>query len=171
MRSYQHKSKLDYIFTDNTSIFDFNSKTLFAFSDHLALHVDFIHKTSNKNNIIWKLNTKLLDNPKFSEKLANSDLNQFENWDELKFYIRNILITTKSLSTNPWKKLEKITKDIDKLEASLKKFPAANDITTIISIKEEERNKLSQQCSDYWQIRSKAKWIENGKKSIKYFFQ
>ena len=41
----------------------------------------------------------------------------------------------------------------------------------IILIKETERNNLSQQCSDYWQIRSRARQIENGEKSTKYFFQ
>ena len=95
MKSHQHKSKLDYIFTDNTSLFDFNSKTIYAFSDHLALHVDFILKTATKSNTIWKLNTRLLENPAINKKIDSLNLNQFENWDELKFYIRNILITSK----------------------------------------------------------------------------
>ena len=75
MQSHQHKSKLDYIFTDNTSTFNFNSKTLYAFSDHLALHVDFIHKIASKSNTIWKLNTHLLKNSKINERINNTNLN------------------------------------------------------------------------------------------------
>ena len=52
MQSHQYKSKLDYIFTDNTITFNFNLKTLYAFSDHLALHVNFIHKIASKSNTI-----------------------------------------------------------------------------------------------------------------------
>ena len=75
MQSHQYKSKLDYIFTNNISTFDFNSKTLYAFSNYLALHIDFIHKIASKNNTIWKLNTHLLKDSKINERINNTNLN------------------------------------------------------------------------------------------------
>ena len=165
------REKLDYIFSDQIPPYHCKNETFYIFSDHLALYVHFKPtSSSHTTNNIWKLNNSILKDQNLKLKLENSNTTEFQSWDELKYFWRNILIQFKKPNANPINKMTRLSRDIDHLSNILKKFPNADDIRKVISSKQEQSKLLAEENSEYWRIRSKARWIEEGEISSKYFF-
>jgi len=165
------RGKLDYVFSDQIPPYHCKNETFYAFSDHLALYVHFKPtSSSHTTNNIWKLNNSILKDQNLKLELENSNTTEFQSWDELKYFWRNILIQFKKPNTNPINKMTRLSRDIDRLSNILKKFPNADDIRKVISSKQEQSKLLAEENSEYWRIRSKARWIEEGEISSKYFF-
>ena len=145
-----YREKLNYIFSDQVPYYQYKTKTFYAFSDHLALYTKFKPLKNNSNlNSPWKLNNNILKDFILETKITSSLSLQFSDWDSFKFYIRNLLIIHKRKNNNSWKMLIKLSKDINRLTSTLSLFPNAEDIKTLISLKEDQSKKLAQKCLEY----------------------
>jgi len=97
----------------------------------------------------------------FSEKATH--------WDIFKTSIRTFFELHHNKKRNSWAKINRINKEILTLKALSIKFPNTSEIPAIISKLESQRDNLAQMLSNYWRVRSKAKWIEK-KESLSNIF-
>ena len=150
--------------------------------DHKALNLS-IHKTDKKRGLgYWKLNTKHLEDPLYINGVKNlihnakSDYSEEVSSSQLWEYIK-CLVKEFSIKFSIGK--AKVKQDDEKyLENKLteleNKSKQSADDDNIAKERLEIKEKLSQiykEKSVGYQIRSRAKWVEEGEKSTSYFFR
>lgn len=92
-----------------------------------------------------------------------------ENWDLYKIRIQSIFRAYKQPHT-PETQIDKLNQRINSISTKLVANPHLNDlhfVKTQLSVQLQQELEF---LAEKWQIRSKTRWIESGKKSTKYFF-
>ena len=180
-----HQSRLDYIFT--TDLIS-NLATVFQtitppISDHKAVIAIFNNISKNRGPGYWKMNTSILKDAQYIELIKhviNDTKLEYQNqldkrslWEMVKIKIKEVSIrysVSKAKSrSNRAKFIEhKLSKiDCQLREENANKRLLQNEYDTL-------KNQLSS-LSDFkakgYQIRSRAKWIEEGEQSTSYFLR
>jgi len=126
----------------------------------------------------WKLNKKLLDNHTFKlmvSKLIDKHWSQAkktnvygEHWEIMKYKIRNLAISMgKSIVSVKRQKEYIVTKEIMRL--SSKDNLNMQELIDLSSLQVQLDN-IYQEKAEGAFIRSRYKWLENGEKNTRYFF-
>ena len=141
-------------------------------SDHRFLKIHFKFTNNKRGQGYWKLNTSYCNNEDYTIGIRNiiytldTSLNAIERWELLKRNIKEYSmdyakLRQKSIRQN----IKSIEKELDDLETGpSEKFDYAK-----IKLLETKLDSLYDHKIKGAQIRSKAKWIENGEKNSKYF--
>jgi len=180
------QSRIDYILTSNTmnehiTQCEINNSPA---PDHKALEINIQTKSAARGKSYWKMNTSVITEESYN-KLINKVIKEtFENykdqlsigitWDLCKIKIKESTIRyctkRQKLKANKINELEKILATIDASISSL-----TND-TTQANLLGNKRKQIKDQINQLYyektkgyQIRSKAKWIEEGEHSTSYF--
>ena len=147
-------------------------------SDHLSLIFKCSVSANDRGKGYWKLNTSVLQDPNYCSlindfftqlpKDIENENNAHTKWELIKHHIKKISIkfcTQKNKSLKS--RIQNIEKDIERIENS--------HYTQINMIKkkdlEDELDKLYEYKSKGAQIRSRAKWIDEGEKNTSYFLR
>ena len=142
--------------------------------DHRAVTLEFKLRKKSRENGYWKLNNSILLDAMYKgiSDLINEILDQYSEdvskhlmWEYMKIRIKEFTISF-------FVKKSKITKcQIKELEEKLNKLNQINNEEDKITRKllKQQLDKLYDQKTLGYHIRSRAKWVEEGEKSTKYF--
>ena len=178
------KSRIDYMFLSKDFIYDVKQIIVrkipgthsngSRMSDHRALKCTFYLSHNEKGSGYWKLNTSYLDNIEYingvkdiiqnvKESIDDSHLSK---WETLKYNVKTFSLQfAKNFQKCIKQKICTLEKEITDIEDS------PSDTIDMVKKKELEKQ-LSELCNDKFkgaQIRSRAKWIEQGEKNSNYF--
>lgn len=149
-------------------------------TDHKAIAIQF-HLGSDRqklNRDYWKLNKTLLQNKEFvkeSQKIIDKCWRQANMlkkfglyWELMKYEIRNLAIrlSRRISSYNKEKELQLITQIIPLSE---KTDPTSDEVEELAYL-QTELDKIYEEKARGAFIRSRRKWLEQGEKCTKYFF-
>src|SRR6185437_2500443 len=166
-------TRLDYIFLDNDHIqMCKKSETKFGNSDHLLVWCSLYRNHETPKPTLWKLNTRMLDNP-FISKEIKDDLKNMEatsDWDYYKVRCQSIFRACKP-PTTPETRIQKIHKRITELNNKMARNPQLMDLSIVVEQLNLELQDELKLLTKKWQLRSNVKWLEEGEKSTKYFFE
>lgn len=152
--------------------------------DHNALITSIEKLGRKRGNSIWKLNVEVLKEEDYrigieqlvDETLAeynSSLLNRRKIWDLLKFRIRafSIKYCSNRKRYNDWQYHE-LEKQLSEIEAKLAlKNGPVNDLQSERAKLKLKLNTLNDQKAKGYYIRSRAKWLEEGERSTRYFLK
>ena len=158
------------------------SRILASFcSDHscVSLNLSTIEK-SNKGNGLWKYNSSLNSDNTYVEAmklLLNEWNNQYDGienkhlkWDLIKYEIRNY---TRKYGSKRKKDLNQeivyLNNELTQLEIDLGLTPS-EELQTEYETKRERLKEIEEERAKGAIIRSRVKWLEEGEKPTKYFF-
>ena len=171
------RTRIDKIFIQN--IITDKAQTTFnacPYSDHDAvMTIISIPEMNSRGPGIWKLNTKLLKDRRYEHEIKcfvkywMTEKEEYDNpakwWDDFKERVKRISIKHAIRKAKARRSLkEKLTKDLNELQQASK---PDNDQ---IKEKEIQLKQLLNEEAEGNQIRSRAKWIEEGEKPTRYFF-
>ncbi len=175
------KSRIDYFFTSNTTIYKVKGSFLKHVpipDHHEGVFMEYKLSNNKKGRGYWKLNAKLLeiDEYKLIVKQIAEDcrtnypmLNNRARWELFKIKVQEASIV---FGVNRAKKRKEY---INKLQSKLDQMKKQESEGIIIDT--NERDLIQCKITDYYQekddgylIRSKIRWIEEGEKSTKFFF-
>ena len=176
------KSRLDYTFISDKCILQKeNSRTMYAVScDHKAVVSNLNFSENKKGKGYWKLNNSLLKDDiyiKGIQHIMNETNIEYKNitskrlqWEIFKIKVKEFSIKysisikkeTYSKLINSQKRLDEINclKDIDNVDSNILHEKSQH---------EKFINEYYENKAKGYQIRSRAKWIQEGEKSTKYF--
>ena len=171
------RTRIDKIFTQKR-IADKTKTTINAcpYSDHDAVMATITTSDGNPRGPgVWKLNTKLLKDKRYDHEIRclvklrlmekERDEDPAKWWDDLKEHIKIISVRHAIRKAKAKRILkERLTKELNDLQQADK--PENEQI----KLKEEELKQLLNEEAEGNQIRSRAKWIEEGEKTSRYFF-
>jgi len=149
-------------------------------TDHLAVHLSISFDAISKGNSYWKFNNEWLKNHEFSQNLSilidecvnkyGELLSSAELWCLCKNKIRTFSIEFAS------RHKQSTNNNISEVECKLQnayidtvKHPADDDLKSVYNKLKFENEVLNEHYLKGLQIRSKAKWVEDGEKSTKFF--
>ena len=164
-------NKLDYIYVSP----DFEGKecsleTRAGNSDHLLLVACF-SKRGKVDVSQWRLNTRLLEDYQLIED-SYLPLENFEDWDQAKSRSRMILMSkSRQMARKRKSAINRLQRRITEHKLTLVDFPNAEDLQSLLRKDQLELDRMIEENSTKWQIRSKARWIEEGERSTKYFYR
>jgi exonuclease III len=186
-------SRLDYIFISNfvvPSIKKAETNWAFDTSDHAAVIITIMNQEIKKGPGIARVNTKIIEDPKKSEEIANEIkemmLQTDENWNPhltlefLKVAIRSVISNKVSENRKQVKsELEEMEDELNYMENMkinvLKNTETPNqterleNINKAINTLKGSTLNLMKKLEDKTSFYTKAKWFEYGEKSNKYF--
>ena len=180
-----HQSRLDYIFTsDLLSNLATDFQTVHPpISDHKAVIATFDNVSKNRGPGYWKMNASILKDSKYIDIIKHvindtkteyqTQLDKRSLWEMVKIKIKEVSIkysVSKAKSrSNRAKLIEHKLSKIECLlqEANSNKTFLQNEYDTL----KNELNTLSDFKAKGYQIRSRAKWIEEGEQSTSYFLR
>ena len=181
--TYKDISRLDKILV-STDLLNNVQKSYISISgiksDHKYISVDFNFNKSIRGPGRWKLNTSILSDRAYTMKIKHllkhtresyKNLSKQLLWEIIKVKIKEFSITyckqKQKVKNNLMKELEtKIQQKEDELIKSNYSKTIENERD---SLAEELHNQVQKQNIGA-QIRSRAKWVEQGEKGTKYFF-
>ena len=175
-------SRIDYIFlsTSLTSMIESSNRSQVPTPDHKCVITHLKVNTKKRGKGFWKLNGSILAHEEYENEMItlfqNIDdeyggiANKIVLWDYIKIRVKQTSIAycvkNAAKKRDKTKELENKLDEVDKLLA--------------ISPNEEhtaERNRLKTELDNHYldkakgyQIRSRAKWVQEGERSSKYFF-
>ena len=174
-------SRIDYFLISQSLItsvlkcdIDFGYKT-----DHSLISLFLIKSVAKRGPGFWKLNTSLLANSDNMEKirseintvlLENKDQEPKKTWEFLKFKVRQKFTQiAKEKKNNRQTKLKQLEKEINKLNDANN---VVNDqqLLNELKSKKSEFEELQEEVVRGTIVRTKAKWIAEGERNTKYFF-
>ena len=195
----QHKSysRLDYIFVSKKSYLDLKGTTISepvkqpGVMDHNALKAVFIYDDLPHGPGYWKLNNNVLKEEAYVEEIYKvvkhtiadyKDINSSQIlWEVLKIHVKEYTIQYCTKKKNEKScKLKSIQKQLDELNIQISALETKGSLTKVdkdILISNKTRKlglerlqfKYIEQKAKGNCIRSRAKWVEEGELSSKYF--
>ncbi len=178
-----HKSRIDYIWI-SSYLTDYVVKCTIINApvpDHLAVIVDLKKTNRQRGPSYWKLNTSVLTEKEYCTGLTNiweSTVAEYSEilckrqlWDfckiRIKEYSIRYCISRKRRLVNSYKGIEEELRSLDsQIDLDLENTELLKQKR---SHKKKELDEMSQNKAMGYQIRSRAKWIEDGEKSSAYF--
>src|SRR5260364_432307 len=159
---------IDYIFLEagrNELIDDVALR--FGNSDHLLLECTLKPAPKNRSSQSWRFDKNCLENGRIKKEVIAELENKeaTEDWDMCKLTIQSIIRAFRQPKP-PEKKIEILNKKIVKLKQKVASGRATE--TTLRKI--EEINMAAELAAENLCRRSKARWIEKGERSTKYFY-
>jgi len=140
-------------------------------SDHMLLECTLRSAKPHESNALWRFDERCLRNDKLAKEVMEelTDKEAPNDWDSCKLRIQSIIRAFKK----PKATEGKITQ-LNKKLLRLKKSAARQDVSSFTAQKIEEiqtalKDELGQ-LSETWRRKSKARWIEKGERSTKYFY-
>ena len=180
-----HQSRLDYIFITDllcNLATDFQTVTP-PISDHKAVIAIFDNISKNRGPGYWKMNTSILKDAKYIELIKhviNDTILEYQNqldkrslWEMVKIKIKEVSIKySVSKAKTRSNRVKYIEHKLGKIECLLKgtnanKMLLQNEYDTL----KNELSTLYDYKAKGYQIRSRAKWIEDGEQSTSYFLR
>ena len=144
--------------------------------DHLALCMNIVKPSRTRGSGYWKMNSNVLEKPDFRENLIHvvnrveTDYKQYsplEKWEILKFKVKELAINCSVKHTLDTKRRKcELQKRLNVLIQDREDSSKTESISNI----EKELDEIYSAELKGALIRSKAKWIEEGEKSTKYFY-
>ena len=148
--------------------------------DHNAVTMKLQVTTKKRGKGFWKLNNSLLKDETYKQGVRNIiknikiEYNSFDYqfmWEMCKIKIREYSMKYASdVSKRRKKHISSIEKEYNQLCMKLDKDQCPENIEKISRLKREIDKWYEYQCKGAY-IRSRARWLEFGEKSSKYFFQ
>ena len=147
-------------------------------TDHISIIFKCEISSNNRGKGYWKLNTSVLVEPKYCDMINSfltnlpDEINLEENsktkWELIKLKIKN-------LSINYCKEKSKTTKQkIASIENELEQIENQHHLKINMIYKKElenELDKLYENKAKGAQVRSRAKWLDEGEKKFIVFFK
>jgi len=165
-------TRLDYIFVDEQNAqYCQKMYTKFGNSDHLMVATEMKFRKNELQSSYWKVNYKCLENEMLKKEIVEKirTVTDLEGWDYCKCKIQS-LIRARGVLKAPESSIQKLNRKINVLE---KKVARNKDLSDLQLEIERLRRNLQDELTnltDKWQVRSNARWIESGEKSMKYFY-
>ncbi len=148
-------------------------------SDHSLISLKIKRLAEKRGPGLWKFNSSFLSNPQYVNQIKqcinstaqeNDNLNPTLLWEMIKFNVRSTSVRFAIENKKKEKLQEKsLNLDISKLEEEYDKSPT-DEIFNQLSVKKQELEQLIAIKTKGAIIRSKARWVEEGEKNTKYFF-
>src|SRR5260364_158463 len=166
-------TRLDYIFLDNDHFqLCKKSETKFGNSDHLLVWCSLYQNQETPKPTLWKLNPRMLNNTFISKELEADlkDEKAISDWDYYKVRCQSIYRACKpptALETH----IQKLNKKIMELNNKMARNPQLADLSIVVMQLNSELQEELKLLTKKWQLRSNIKWLEEGEKSTKYFFE
>ena len=172
--------RLDYVLT-SPSIFDraceCEIKSV-SMSDHRACHVDILVTELRRGPGYYKFNNSLLKDKEFVDKMNQLIASHCEHlekdlqlqWEVLKLEIKSFASNySKIKSMERRNEVMELQNELNALDVQLSKNPACHDTQNKRERLKIKLEVIEQHNSRAAQIRSRAKWVEEGEKNTKYF--
>ena len=165
-------TRLDYIFIDAIHRqYCKHTATQFGNSDHLLVECELQLASSSNKGKFWRFDKNNWNNPLLRAELIEEiqSITNFAKWDLYKCNIQSI---ARAFRPQPSleKKIQRLQKKLGKIN---NKIASEGNTKELIEASERVNIQLQdevQALSDKWQIKSNAKWIEEGEKSTKFFY-
>ena len=149
------------------------------FTSHNSISLKLKLFKGNKGNGYWKLNTSILENQEYIEKLITKYQHKFKEQTKLDILWDNFKLEVRDKTIDHCKKLANSKKnEIKKLENELKYLEELSNTSTYkedtslkqkLEITIKRLDKLYTEKTKGRQIRSRVKWIEEGEKNTAFF--
>ncbi len=176
-------SRLDYVFTSQFLLHSIKQSVVnnAPVPDHKAVITDLKIDDKSRGPGYWKLNTTLLNDEKYKQKILeiyDNTVNEYGDieskrviWDLFKLRVKEYSIRYSIEKRSKEKdETERLNMRLNQLDEFICKNP--DNITDVINERGEIKNKLklmSMSEAKGYQIRSRVKWLEEGEKNTKYF--
>ena len=146
--------------------------------DHspLLLKVDFL-KENETGKGYWKFNNSLLQNDAFCLEInqtiesvlrENNDIDDMIKWELLKYEVRNVSIRfSKNLAKQKRENIRKLEHIVTDFESKSEKYSCFTEKQ--FEDAKDELDKIIQEKTRGFILRSKCQWYEEGEKSTKFF--
>ena len=175
-------SRLDYWLVSTHMLYDLEETDILPSikTDHSLIRIIFELKDGNERGRgFWKFNHSLLKDLSFVEKVktflqnCSAKYKIIENkalvWDAIKCEIRGIAISYAILKSKKNRKyIEELKQELVTLEIKLDNNEEVLERYNSVKL---ELEKNEEEILKGLMVRSRAKWIEDGEKCSKYFFQ
>ena len=177
-----HNSRIDFLLC--SPLITNTAKTSFMTNaptpDHKAVILDFGLESKKRGPGYWKMNNSVLNDEEYIDGihlLFSNTIDEYLGhvskqllWEYLKIKVKDFTISYCSKKSIIYKCEVKVLEEkLNKIDQCIKQFSTEHE-------KELERKKLKleldqlyDQKSKGYQIRSRAKWVESGERSTKYF--
>lgn len=129
---------------------------------------------------MWKLNTSLLANKEFLQKLNDKvdeaissalELNDIDKWELLKTKIRNCcIIESRKIAKLKSQELDELLQKANDLNNSIVLNNANDDLKQQLNQVNDQINSIMQKKAEGARLRCKTQWYAEGQRSSKYFF-
>jgi len=180
------KSRLDYILVSEKCFVRHHDINLIKAikGDHKAVCVNLVYDVKRKGPGYWKLNSSILEQQEYQKgvkDIIRTSQTQFENmrskrlvWEIIKINVKEYSIQyCKRIRKNAHKKEVELQHEINRLEETIggvkNNDPQMQLLLDEKGEKEIMLNEIYDQKVKGCQIRSRAKWVEQGEKSNKFF--
>ena len=175
-------SRIDYIFISKDFIYDVEKLIIrrvpgthsnnTRMTDHRVLKFSLNMNNRKRGSGYWKLNSSILSNEEYEEGInriienLDSELSPLSKWESFKSQVKEFSICFSTKNKKEWKhKIQNIEKEISKIDES----NADNFNIKRKQYLENQLDELYNVKTKGAQIRSKAKWINEGEKNTKFF--
>ena len=148
--------------------------------DHNAVSMKLKITHKKRGNGFWKINNSLLKDDVYKENIRNivnkveleySHFDKQAKWEMFKIKVKEYSIKyAKAVSRNKKIHIVNIEKEYNELCKNLDVNLCTDNIDRIKQLKKEISNWYEHQCKGAF-VRSRARWLEFGEKSNKYFLQ
>ncbi len=176
------KSRLDYVFVSEKCILQKgNCKSMHAIScDHKAVVANLNFSENIKGKGYWKLNNSIINDDTYKngiQHIMNETIIEYKNvkskrliWEVFKIKVKEFSIKYSiTLKKQNDFNVSKIQKRLDEINNIIDNGIGNNDIEIEKSQLEIDINDYYEKKAKGYQIRSRAKWIQEGERSTKYF--
>ena len=181
-KQFGTKSRLDYIFVSDKCILQKgNSKTMHAICcDHKAVVSNLNYSENKKGKGYWKLNNSILKDDIYKnsiQNIFNETITEYKNikykrlqWEVFEMNVKEFSIKYSiALSKQTKADIVQSQKRLDDINSLINNDEYNDDIILEKSQLEKYLNDYYEKKAKGYQIRSRAKWIQEGEKSTKYF--
>ena len=170
------RTRIDRIYTPTNLKNQTTTKiTTCPYSDHDVVLTTIKNQGNPRGPGVWKLNVKLLKDKWYINEIKNllelwskqqnNDKDPASTWDDLKETIKRISIKHSIRKAKERRdRKEKLTNEVNAL------LQAQHPEEDKIKKKEQELKQIMDQEAEGQQIRSRAKWTEQGEKPTRYFY-
>ena len=148
-------------------------------SDHSGIDLGIQLFSNKRGPGLWKFNSSLLSDAEFVNLIKNTiatakldliDTNPSLKWETLKTIVRGIIIQYGSRKKNKVRRqLQDLEAKIGELESKVAKAPTNHELQTELDLLNDTYSKFISERTKGVMIRSRARWVEFGEKSTKYF--
>ena len=175
--------RIDYIFCDTTSLTKITNSSIegFSHSDHKLVKVKINMNSFRRGPGYWKFNSSLLSEADFVAEANNfidAHLSDYQNdnpeitWEMLKAKFKFFCIEYTHNRSKNWEyRKQKLVQELNESEHKLATEPQNGELQRkTLQLKGDLELQEIKQAQGA-QVRSRAKWIENGEKNTKYFLR
>ena len=175
-------SRIDYIFISKDFIYDVDKIIIrrvpgthsnnTRMTDHRVLKFSLNMNNRKRGSGYWKLNSSILNNEEYEEGInriienLDRELSPLSKWESFKSQVKEFSIVFSTKNKKEWKhKIQNIEKEISRIDES----NADNFDIKRKQYLENQLGELYNVKTKGAQIRSKAKWVNEGEKNTKFF--